>query len=120
MIPRVEYTAQADLLPTDLHLVSDFVEEYHQEIKNRFGEFLQRHGGFIDSENTHLIQGRAPETIETFVREKSVDLVVMGTVSRTGLSGLLIGNTAQQILDRIECSVLAVKPDNFICPIQLP
>ncbi|MEO8271575.1 MAG: universal stress protein [Aureliella sp.] len=44
----------------------------------------------------------------------------MGTVSRTGLSGLLIGNTAQHILDHIECSVLAVKPANFICPIHLP
>jgi nucleotide-binding universal stress UspA family protein len=30
-----------------------------------------------------------------------------------------MGNTAEQILNRIECSVLAVKPHNVVCPIRL-
>ena len=48
-----------------------------------------------------------------------VGLIVMGTVSRTGVDGLLIGNTAEKILRQVDCSVLAVKPDGFITPVRL-
>lgn len=46
------------------------------------------------------------------------DLVVMGTVSRGGVAGLLVGNTAERLLGRLDCSLLAVKPDDFICPVH--
>jgi hypothetical protein len=38
----------------------------------------------------------------------------IGTVSRTGIPGLFIGNTAEKILYRVDCSVLAVKTDGEI------
>ena len=47
------------------------------------------------------------------------DLVVMGTVSRGGLAGLLVGNTAERLLGRLDCSLLTVKPDDFVCPVEL-
>ena len=47
------------------------------------------------------------------------DLIVMGTVARTGIPGLFIGNTAETILGRVECSVLAVKPPGFVTPVKL-
>ncbi len=47
------------------------------------------------------------------------DLLVMGTVSRTGVSGLLVGNTAEKLLDRVACSLLAVKPEGFVSPVRL-
>jgi nucleotide-binding universal stress UspA family protein len=43
----------------------------------------------------------------------------MGTVARSGTSGILIGNTAERILNSIECSVLALKPDSFVSSIKL-
>lgn len=46
-------------------------------------------------------------------------LLVMGTVTRTGIQGFLIGNTAEQILQRVACSVLAVKPDGVVSPVQI-
>jgi len=51
-------------------------------------------------------------------RIRQADLVVMGTVSRTGIPGLLIGNTAEVILNNLECSVLAVKPADFATPVS--
>lgn len=53
-------------------------------------------------------------------KREQIDLIVMGTIARTGLAGALLGNTAEQVLDRIECAVLAVKPDGFISPLSLP
>jgi nucleotide-binding universal stress UspA family protein len=37
---------------------------------------------------------------------------VIGTVARTGLSGALIGNTAEVVLDAVETDVLVLKPDH--------
>jgi nucleotide-binding universal stress UspA family protein len=64
-----------------------------------------------------LVKGQ-PETalIET-IEKKKPDMVVMGTVARTGIPGLLIGNTAENVLSRIKCSVLAVKPRGFKSPV---
>ena len=44
-------------------------------------------------------------------------VVVLGTLARTGLRGMFIGNTAEQILGLVEPSVLAAKRDSFISPI---
>ena len=66
---------------------------------------------------THLSKGDARKVIPELSRELNADLVVMGTVARTGIPGLLIGNTAESILDQLDCSVLAVKPPGFVSPV---
>ena len=43
----------------------------------------------------------------------------MGTVARAGIGELLIGNTAKTILQRVDCSVLAIKPEGFASPVCL-
>ena len=53
------------------------------------------------------------------VARHRINLLVMGTVARDGVSGLIIGNTAETVLDVVRCSVLAVKPPGFVSPIRL-
>ncbi len=100
-------------------LVVGFVQEYYENVKTRYEEFAKAHGSDLSDENVHLIKGRAPDIVDQFVRQNGVDLIVMGTLARTGLAGALIGNTAEQTLDRIECSLLALKPYAFVSPIKL-
>jgi len=64
----------------------------------------------------HLVKGQPYQVISSFA-EKS-DVSVMGTLSRSGLDGLLIGNTAERVLRRVESSVLAVKPEGFQTPLN--
>lgn len=66
-----------------------------------------------------LERGTATRAIPELARQLSADLVVMGTVSRTGIAGLFIGNTAETILEQLDCSVLAVKPAGFVSPVTL-
>jgi len=47
------------------------------------------------------------------------DLVVMGTIARGGIAGMLVGNTAERLLQRLDCSLLTVKPADFVCPVEL-
>ena len=75
---------------------------------------------FIDRRRqTHLIKGEAREIIPDLARRDRVEFVVMGTVTRTDVQGLFIGNTAEAILNQLECSVLAVKPPGFESPVRL-
>ena len=66
-----------------------------------------------------LSRGHPDDVIREFVVTHGIDLVVMGTVARGGISGLLFGNTAERILRTLPCSVLAVKPDGFESPVRL-
>ncbi len=67
----------------------------------------------------HLIEGDPVERIPELVMEQGIDLLVMGTVCRTGVGGFLIGNTAEEVLNQIDCSVLAIKPPGFETPVTL-
>jgi len=73
---------------------------------------------YIDPQ-IHLIQGSAERVIPQLAKEKHMDLIVMGTVARTGLSGFFIGNIAESILNQINCSVLALKPSDFHTPVTI-
>lgn len=64
-----------------------------------------------------LVKGDPTEAIPSKVKELQADLLVMGTASRGGIRGFLIGNLAETLLNQVDCSVLTVKPDDFVCPI---
>jgi universal stress protein E len=53
------------------------------------------------------------EAIEEAATSIGSDIVVMGAVSRSGLRRLVIGNTAESVLDRLSCDLLIVKPPGF-------
>jgi nucleotide-binding universal stress UspA family protein len=67
----------------------------------------------------HVVCDAPTHAIQHDVEEHRADLIVLGTVSRGGIAGFLIGNTAERLLRRIETSVLAVKPPDFVCPVEV-
>lgn len=64
------------------------------------------------------LRGEPEERIPAFVREQEVDILVMGTIARTGLRGFSMGNTAENILRRLRCSLLALKPEGFVSSVK--
>jgi universal stress protein E len=66
----------------------------------------------------HHLRGDADKTIPKHVEEMGVDVLIMGTVARTGIPGFIIGNTAENIVQKLSCSLLAMKPNGFISPIK--
>lgn len=59
------------------------------------------------------------EGILKFLKENPIDLLVMGTLARGGIVGVMIGNTAERLLPELKCSLLAVKPKGFVSPVKL-
>lgn len=74
------------------------------------------------SESIEVVQvvetGYAWDVIEQYVSSRKLDMVVIGTVCRTGVRGFLVGNTAETVLADVSCSVLALKPDGFVSTVE--
>jgi nucleotide-binding universal stress UspA family protein len=68
--------------------------------------------------HVHLLKGNAGHVISKLANKKRVELLVMGTVARTGIPGFLIGNTAEMVLNQVNCSVLTVKHEGFVTPVH--
>ncbi len=85
--------------------------------KRRMGEthygllddLLRRHG--IGVQRVHLAVGRPADTLVELAREIGASLMVMGAVSKGALELLLIGNTAEKVLDDLPCDILVVKSE---------
>ncbi len=81
-------------------------------------ERLLKAAGISGTHHVHHLRGAADELIPTFVTDKKIDILVMGTVARTGIPGFIIGNTAENILQKLTCSLMALKPNGFISPVK--
>ncbi len=66
----------------------------------------------------HLSLGTPWKEVCRLSQQLKVDLIAMGTVGRSGIQGLLLGNTADKVLRTCDCSILTVKLDDFVSPIE--
>ena len=129
---KVTRTAQefAQLLSGNVHLVNSYPgtpvniaieipefdpQGYNTSVKNYHQESMHKHAQrfSIDATNCHVREGLPEEAIPAVARNIDAELVIIGTVGRVGISAALIGNTAEHVIDSLDCDVLAIKPDGL-------
>jgi len=106
--------------------VDAYVEEVRQQHEHNLNVLIDemisklgRNASEYLNPQAHLLKGSPRKEIPAFADKIDADLVIMGTVSRTGISGFFMGNTAESILNQLDCSILAVKPPGFVTPVTL-
>ena len=106
--------------------VNDYVEQEKRRHASSLDVLLRDVAAYVGQDaleylkpQTHLVKGRARKEIPALARRLDADLVVMGTVGRTSIPGFIMGNTAETILNQLDCSVLAIKPPGFVTPVTL-
>ncbi len=106
--------------------VDAMVAEEASERRRWLRNLVKTYGTRTDSEavdyvgpQLHVIKGDAKQVVPETAHDLDVDLIVMGTVARAGIPGFFMGNTAESILNQIDCSVLTVKPPGFVSPVSL-
>ena len=121
-----ENTMRGAFLTTPEKQITAYVEQTRQKHEANFSVLMDEVTGKLGLETldylkftTHLVKGFPRKEIPAIAKQIEADLVVMGTVGRTGISGFIMGNTAETILSQIDCSVLAIKPPGFITPVAL-
>lgn len=90
---------------------AQLVERMRERSRKAFLEFAGNYG--ITPERLHFLDGRPHEVIPEFADNSQTDLVILGSVYRTGLKRAFIGSTAERILDRLNCDLLVLKPEGF-------
>jgi universal stress protein E len=97
----------AELPPEAVQLIAD-------EHRAAMARFLDTHAALQG--RPHLYEGMAHECLQKAAQEHAADVVVMGAVARRGLKRLLIGSTAERVLDRLPCDLVIIKPLDFEVP----
>ena len=98
----------------------DTLEEARTSAVSGLASLVAQFGDRAAGVRMECIKGEPHVVIPEFATAEMVDLVVMGTLSRTGIAGFLMGNTAEAVLRELSGSVLTVKPPGFVTPVQLP
>ncbi|PAY16122.1 universal stress protein [Rhodopirellula sp. SM50] len=99
-------------------IIDAMTEQYETLVNERMDELLDESNARHPEVQRHVIRGGAAETIRQTVQAIKADLLVMGTQCRTGVAGFLIGSTAESVLADVSCSVLAIKPEGFVSPVE--
>jgi len=92
------------------------IEQHERAARTRFQAALQALA-LERAPEEHLLSGAPSVAIREVVETTGADLLVMGSVSRSGIAGLLLGNTAERLLDRVPCALLTIKPRDFQSPV---
>jgi universal stress protein E len=72
----------------------------------------------VRPENRRLLIGRPSEALVDYVRQSSIDVLVMGAYARGLIYNVLVGSTTERILDLLPCDVLVLKPASFEYPLN--
>lgn len=99
--------------------VADYVHRTHTTAARALETLLEQTRTKLAPAQVHLEMGSPVDTIVNVVREQMIDVVVMGSVGRSGQAGQLIGHVTEEILMRVDCGVFCIKPEDFVCPIAL-
>jgi nucleotide-binding universal stress UspA family protein len=72
----------------------------------------------IDDAHLHIAEGPADVLIPYTAHHLNAVVTVIGSVGRTGISGALIGNTAEVVLDSLESDVLVLKSEEILAHLE--
>lgn len=90
----------------DPELYNQSVKEQHEELVKEYVEKYDLNENFV-----HLEEGLPDDAIIDTSYNLDAAVVVLGTCGRSGLSGALIGNTAEHVIDQLNCDLLALRPE---------
>lgn len=79
-------------------------------------DIAERHN--IELENVDIESGAVERSLPAFTRAAHADVLVIGAFSRRYRERPLLGHTAEQILDAVDCDVLVVKPAGFVASVD--
>jgi nucleotide-binding universal stress UspA family protein len=87
-----------------------------KKCREEIGQMVEDCDHPILAKDVYVDSGRPSEVILSAVEDFEPELLVIGSIARQGLAGLLVGNTAERVLRSVDCSVLTIKPDGFESP----
>lgn len=106
--------------PTPMLSAADPTYQLKETIEARYREQCKAFQAEYDisDDRLHVLEGPADAVIPQVAHQLGAAVTVIGTVARTGISGALIGNTAEVVLDSLESDVLVLKPEEIMAHLE--
>lgn len=79
----------------------------HKQVEQQLAKIVPR--GKAARYEHHCLTGAPADELLAFAERTGVDLIVIGSHGRTGLTRLIAGSVAEQVMRRSKCPVLVVK-----------
>jgi len=114
-----ESTLRHSLVKMPEHEVLAIIDSAERQSAERLNALIADFERFDDIMRVVHVKGIPADVLSEHAETERIDTLVMGTLARTGIAGLFIGNTAETVLNRVGCSVLTVKPKGFASPVTL-
>jgi universal stress protein E len=111
-----EYLLQARMAP---QVFADFLLRAERAAHDATAAIVASVGEPLTDVRVSVVKGDPADVIPAIAFETQADLIVMGSMGRTGLAGIFMGNTAERVLRRWQGSVFVVKPLGFVSPVVL-
>ncbi len=90
---------------------STYIDSMHKIAEKNIMATIEPYN--IEASNIRVLDGIPEDEIPKLADQLGSRLIILGTVSRFGLKGYIMGNTAEQLLHHLHCDVLALKPAGF-------
>lgn len=109
--PLMRYETDSIMAPVVVPVPVGEQKKHTAAVRQRFRSMARKFE--IAPQNVHLRLGDPGMVLPELARSLKVDTLVLGAVSRSALTRVLIGNTAERVLDATPCNLLIVKPKGF-------
>jgi len=108
--PAPAYAVSADAMSFP---IAEPIDQVKQGLKLRHTKALDAllASYAIPAQRIHLGEGGTREVLIASIEELHADIVVMGAVARGAIQRMLLGSTAELILDHVPCDLLIIKPE---------
>ena len=92
--------------------VSDYHDAARTDVREELENTIEPYRDHISAKHVHVETGDRRQAISSFATEKKIDLIVIGHYARSGLTGRLLGNAADALLETSPCSILVIPRSN--------
>ncbi|MBT8139936.1 MAG: universal stress protein [Gammaproteobacteria bacterium] len=94
----------AETYQSEAHFVVAFQDKNHEPDAADIASRCK-----VEADRVHVLHGQTDVVITNIASEIKADLIVIGSVGRTGIKATVVGNTSERLLDHTNCDVLVLK-----------
>jgi nucleotide-binding universal stress UspA family protein len=126
LIHSVDFSGTYEAMYMDAPHIQSFTDQVMKDMEIRLENLFRRIKDDDIKISTHLTSGTLVQDVREFVREKNIDLIVMGTKGATGLQEFFVGSNTEKIVRMVDCPIISIpiKTDiksirKFLIPVDL-
>lgn len=97
--------------PMALSVSADDMARAEADVRKQLAALVGPYG--VEPARTIVELGAPSLTLTRTAESMHADILLMGAISRSGLKRIFIGATAEDVLERLPCDALIVKPPDF-------